>query len=545
MKRSTFIVLFIFCICLLGVANPKPASADSHVRIVRLSLIQGDVRFARQFHEDSLTDPKAVWETATLNLPLREGYVLATGSGRAEVEFENGAMAFLGNNTVVEFYDLSLHDGGRISRLVLRQGTGIFYVNPVTGDYFSVTGGDFTVEATARTTFRVDNFDDGSTVNVEQGHVAVLHNDDSTPLSKGQSLSVQAGDAGKVQIGRAADLDDFDHWVSGRVDSVVTATNYSNQYVNTTNYSSGFSDLYTYGSWFNVGGYGYGWRPFGVGLGWSPFDCGSWYFDQGMGGWSFVGSSPWGWLPYHYGGWLFSPAYGWVWTPTGFGAGGGRPVNYRPVTAVWVRSGGTMGLVPASPADVHGKAPVNLAQGVYPVQASAVGKTLVNGSGEKWSVVKQAPKDTLVNSMANASSPSRVTRTIMATNNGGRPVTISRQSSIMYDPTEHRFVNSNSAPNGVASLMNQKSEGSKMADNKLPTSTLIPARNAAAVTPLRTAPPRPAMTPPMLHSAGNGRVSATPSAVWGGGGRASTAAVSSSHASTGGSHPSGGGGRSH
>src|ERR1700761_4461295 len=121
MKRSTVVVLIILCVCLLCAANPKPASADSHVRIVRLSLIQGDVRFARQFHDDSLTDPKAVWEAASLNLPLREGYVLATGTGRAEVEFENGAMAFLGNNTVVEFYDLSLHDGGRISRLVLRQ----------------------------------------------------------------------------------------------------------------------------------------------------------------------------------------------------------------------------------------------------------------------------------------------------------------------------------------------------------------------------------------------------------------------------------------
>jgi hypothetical protein len=106
MKRSTAVlsVLFLF---FCAIACPKPANADSHVRIVRLSLVQGDVRFARQFHDDSLTDPKAVWETAPLNLPLREGYVLATGNGRAEVEFENGAMAFLGNNTVVEFYDLT------------------------------------------------------------------------------------------------------------------------------------------------------------------------------------------------------------------------------------------------------------------------------------------------------------------------------------------------------------------------------------------------------------------------------------------------------
>jgi len=44
--------------------------------------------------------------TAELNLPIRQGYVLCHGKGRAEVEFENGAMAFLKENTVLEFYDL-------------------------------------------------------------------------------------------------------------------------------------------------------------------------------------------------------------------------------------------------------------------------------------------------------------------------------------------------------------------------------------------------------------------------------------------------------
>ena len=99
-----------------------------------------------------------------MNLPIRQGYVLATDNGRAEVEFENGTLAFLKENTVLEFYDLSLKDGALITRLVLRQGSASFHVNPVSGDYFSVTGGDFTVEAGSRATLRRDNFDDGSSV---------------------------------------------------------------------------------------------------------------------------------------------------------------------------------------------------------------------------------------------------------------------------------------------------------------------------------------------------------------------------------------------
>src|SRR5579872_3646117 len=95
--RSILSFSFIFAIS-VGI---HPAAADSsHARVIRLSLVQGDVRFTREAHGDPLADQKAVWETAQANLPVRQGYVLATDNGRAEVEFENRAMAFLNENTV-------------------------------------------------------------------------------------------------------------------------------------------------------------------------------------------------------------------------------------------------------------------------------------------------------------------------------------------------------------------------------------------------------------------------------------------------------------
>src|SRR6266849_1482159 len=121
-----FVFLTVFALVFAGWLRAD----TSHARIIRLSLVQGDV--------------------------------LATDQGRAEVEFENGAMAFLAENTVLEFYDLSLEDGAKTTRLVLRQGTASFYVNPSSADYFSATGGDFTVEADGRAAFRLDNLDDGS-----------------------------------------------------------------------------------------------------------------------------------------------------------------------------------------------------------------------------------------------------------------------------------------------------------------------------------------------------------------------------------------------
>jgi hypothetical protein len=534
MQRQAVLFALVAVVFVVAVL-PGPAAAEtSHARIVRLSLVQGDVRFAADFHGDALTDAKATWAVAPLNLPIRQGYVLATDSGRAEVEFENGAMAFLGSNTVMEFYDLSLQDGAKVTRLVLRQGTATFYAHPAGGDYFSVTGGDFTVEVKGRAEFRLDNFDDGSTVNVELGQVAVLRNNKSTPLEKGQSLSMQAGNgkAGDVVIGRVPESDEFDRWVSGRINSVVTATNYSSQYVSSPNYTSGFADLYNYGSWFSVGGYGNCWRPFGVGLGWSPFAFGSWYSDP-MLGWSFVGSAPWGWLPYHYGGWVFSPAFGWVWAPTGFGGG---PIYYRPVTAVWVRSGSTIGLVPVHPADHIGKTPLNISQGVFPVEGRGIAEPVHASGGASWAVLKSAPREGLSGGLLQTPAPTRVSRTILTGESGGRPVTLSQGTSIVYDPNEHRFVNTNNGSNNRNAAVQNQAKGNEPQRSALavPAAPGTPAR-AALSSP---APLRPALIPAPARTAGAGSTMHSGGATWTGsrspGSTAGPSHTSSSHGSVGG-----------
>ncbi|GAC1623973.1 MAG: hypothetical protein NVS9B13_18120 [Candidatus Acidiferrum sp.] len=446
MTHRVFARFTLFFLPFLVLPAAPAANADSsHARIIRLSLLQGDVRFTRDAHGDPLSDANGNWEAAVPNLPIRQGYVIATDNGRAEVEFENGAMVFLNEHSVLEFYDLSLNDGALTTRLVLRQGTVSAYVHSASGDYFSVTGGDFTVEATSRASFRIDNFDDGSTVSVLKGRVSVLHENETSQLEKNQSLTMHAG-ADAVSIDRLASDDGFDHWVSGRIDSVSTATNASLQYVNSPYYNSGFSDLTMYGSWFSIGGFGNCWRPFGVGFGWSPFDTGSWFYDPFIG-WSFIGYQPWGWAPYHYGSWIFSPGLGWVWVPSGFGY---RGVTWRPVTAVWVHSGASVGLVPIHPTDKHGKTPVNITQGVLPVPGSKVSSAAALPLNDKWKVLKTAPREILASSVAPSAPPLRVSRTVLSGAGGSRAVTAGQDSSIIYDSREHRFVNANTAPPSAA-----------------------------------------------------------------------------------------------
>jgi hypothetical protein len=463
-SQMRIIAIFAVVTLLLSCGGSVAMADSNHARIVRLSLVQGDVRFIHDVKGDPLNDSRTGWEAAVLNLPIRQGYVLATDAGRAEVEFEDGATAFLAENTVLEFYDLSSEDGGFTTRLILRQGSAEFYVNPARGDYFSVTGGDFSVQAESKTMFRMNNFDDGSNVNVIRGRLTALVNGKETLLQKNQSLSLQAGQPESMAIERIPASDDFDQWVAGRIETATTATEAGRQYTNGySGYSAGFGDLYTYGSWFPVAGFGNCWRPYGVGFGWSPFDVGSWYWDP-VFGWTFIGGQLWGWLPYHFGGWLFRPGIGWVWSPSGsFGNGGvGR---WRPVTGTWMKAGNSVGIVPSHPMDIKGKPPINLSQGVYAVTSRGVTGLAPEDGNTKWKVEGRPSRDVMQNQLAESSAPARLSRTMAAGATGG-----TREggagTSIVYDRTERKFVNlATAAEKTEAANSDAKSETPKLNAN--------------------------------------------------------------------------------
>jgi len=567
--RSIPLVLAVLLFLLL-VAAPMASADSSHARVIRLSLVQGDVRFASSFHGDPLADTSAIWTTAELNQPIRQGYVLATDNGRAEVEFEYGTVAFLKEHTVLEFYDLSLHDGELTTRLIVRQGSASFSVDKSLDGYFSVTGGDFTVEAGSRSAFRLDNFDDGSTVKTLRGHVTVLLKGDTKRLEKGQSLSMKAGDETSVSIGKVPAEDDFDRWVSARIDSISTATSSATQYTGSPYYTSGFADLFTYGSWFSCGGYGYGWRPFGAGFGWSPFAMGQWIWDPTYG-WTYLSSQPWGWAPYHYGGWLFDASCGgWLYSPPypygyGYGAVPGRRFRpiihpprplYRGVTAVFVRQGNTLGIVPLHPQDQNGKPPLNLEHGVFSPSFAkgAMGSMNTGESSAKWQVVKSVPREALGSSLSPAPAPTRVYRTVLQGDSGLRVVSLSKDSSIAYDPHEHRFVNANVSAEAFAAARAKEAqpadgaaktgnaERGKPAEKTLASNsgTLTARASEVPRAPRAVAPP-----PPAHYSGGGGSYrGGGGSASYSGGGRSSgsSSGGSSSHPSSGGG---GGGGRAH
>src|SRR5437879_11968926 len=94
-----------------------PAFADSQVRIVRLSQVDGDVQADRNTGQG--------FEKAFLNMPVTQGMKMRTNKdGRAEIEFEDVSTLRMVPHTIVVFPDLLLRDsGGQATSVNVRDGT--------------------------------------------------------------------------------------------------------------------------------------------------------------------------------------------------------------------------------------------------------------------------------------------------------------------------------------------------------------------------------------------------------------------------------------
>jgi len=77
-----------------------------------------------------------------------------------------------------------------------------------------------------------------------------------------------------------------------------------------------YGSLSPYGSWFDLPGSGWCWRPTAavVDPGWRPYSHrGHWLYSNC--GWYWQSDYSWGWAPFHYGRWHNHPKSGWVWFP--------------------------------------------------------------------------------------------------------------------------------------------------------------------------------------------------------------------------------------
>lgn len=283
-----------------------PAVADSQVRIVRLSDVQGSVQIDK--------NTGLGFENAFLNLPVTQGTQLRTGEkGRAEIEFEDGSTLRLTPRTTVEFGTLGLTDGGkRITAVNLVEGRA--YVNWLgkSGDEFTLSFSRDKITITQPAHFRVATSSNEAEVASFKNEIEVVGPSGTVKVDKKKMVAFAEDDKDQSTVAKNLKDDPYDDWDKQSVE-------YHDQYAknNSTPYGYGYSDLNYYGAYSNFPGYGMLWQPYFTGVGWNPFMDGAWSFYPGMG-YMWASAYPWGWMPYYYGNWVYAPGLGWGWQSGGF-----------------------------------------------------------------------------------------------------------------------------------------------------------------------------------------------------------------------------------
>jgi hypothetical protein len=222
---------------------------------------------------------------------------------------------------------LNMTDGHRVTSLKLVQGTMIATVNLQKGDQVSISSGNAEVTVPHNGRFRVDSTQGQNWVTVFHGKVDVKNGGSSTEIENGKTLHF-GGEQNQSSVDRSPRTDAFDKWASDRQQALDIAQSGAGDFVRQRDYMFSTADLYNYGLWSNISGYGMAWQPYGMGANWMPFSNGMWMMDGMDADWMWASAEPWGWLPYHFGGWVYVDGEGWFWIPQDLGYFQGGNANF-------------------------------------------------------------------------------------------------------------------------------------------------------------------------------------------------------------------------
>jgi len=382
-------------------------------RVARLSFILGDAKYHA---------PGEEWETAEANLPIEEDSHLATANGRAEVEFDSGAIVRLAENSEVEFTKLTPGNATndmRYTEVTVVKGTLEVTAGLLEGDSLVIDVPGLHVTATPNSRFRVDTNQGDSWAAVLAGGVQIESDSGQTQISNGHTFHVTS--TGQASIEQNAPLDDFDRWASGRDQVLAQGLSQAEQYMEGADqdysaYDYGMADLSSYGNWTDLPDYGYCWQPYGVAFGWVPFFNGAFVPIRHHHHFAWMSHEPWGWLPYHTGRWINAGTRGWMWQP-----GSTRTWTAAPVT--WMRSGNQIAWAPA---------------GAFATTSGMPSSGVITGAMDTRGVIRATGR---VPNTTQAFSNLELAQVPRATSVSGPQAISSERGSITYDSATRTYFN--------------------------------------------------------------------------------------------------------
>ncbi len=291
------------------VATPaQPATASPGVRIVRLSQVTGEVQLDRQTGRG--------FEAAFANLPITQGGRLRTGTGVAEVEFEDSSSLRLTPHSLVEFPVLSLgRDGTRSSTVHVLEGAIYVSLNKGKQNNVNVTFGRETLAlgpaahielALTGTQPRLDVLD--GTVEATNAAGAAM------TVGRKKALLFDPSNSAPPTLLSKNEKGPLDAWDKQAVEYHQRMAPTSSSYAGVP-YAYGLADMNYYGGFSSMGGCGSMWRPYLTSANWSPYANGVWAYYPDAG-YSWVSPYPWGWTAFHSGSWNYCQGSGWGWQPS-------------------------------------------------------------------------------------------------------------------------------------------------------------------------------------------------------------------------------------
>jgi FecR protein len=468
--RFPLTLLPVLFTLLLPHTTVSSTAVRTNPQIVRLSLVQGDVRISRNEAVASMNDEE--WEQAEANTPIETGFVLYTGEGRAEIEFEDSSTAYLGENSLLLFSRLAVTDGVPDTMLKLLSGTITLNLHPIPEESFLLkTQTDGLLIRYPQNCFlRVNSYADAMSVTPLEDMKLRQPALNRLKVAKGQTTVFQ--NASPVPADSPTELsnyDSWDAWVTARVKERREALSKALSASGLTTPIPGLVDLNSQGTFFMCPPYGTCWQPHeedppngtastltelpvvrgaagglpqvavaqGAAQGmrvpliaedWlgSSFPCSPYRvrtrvlkipgtnnvtpLDSQL-----VTDPNYNWARCHAGSWI-SRKHRYVWVV--------GPHKHHHPPCHWVKTGRSVGFVPIHPGDVKGQLPKNLKHGIIlPPGKTDAPERLTTVKPSQVKVLNEAPKQlrgTPFPSLARVSTPSMVVHQLKDSGTAGK-----------------------------------------------------------------------------------------------------------------------------
>ena len=231
-------------------------------QIVRLSLVQGDVRVAVGKQKGQHDVPP--WVQAVPNMPLESGFSVVTGKGRAEIEFEDASTMYLGENSALTFNRLTTQNGVPSTDMVLLTGVASLHLRPtVPGERYDVrTPTDaFHVPYGSHSNVRVNSYLDAMTVTPQAPTEIHVGDVNSSPGLVGKTFTFSNGVFVPTPMTPANNFAAWDQWVAARIAARSKAMHAVMMEAGLKEPLPGMADMNARGSFFECKPYGMCWEP--------------------------------------------------------------------------------------------------------------------------------------------------------------------------------------------------------------------------------------------------------------------------------------------